>query len=85
MAEFRQALALKPDFAEAHNNLGSSLGALGEFGQAIDQYRQAIRIKPDYANARGNLDHALAASCAKEMEHYRKAVAAAPHSAEAPQ
>ena len=36
-----RALALKPDFAEAHNNLGVALGNLGRHDEAIVHFRTA--------------------------------------------
>ena len=54
-ASYRQAIALKPDYAQAHNNLGNTLQELGRFDEAEASYRQAIALKPDYANAQNNL------------------------------
>ncbi|MDX1406023.1 MAG: sulfotransferase [Woeseiaceae bacterium] len=51
IAEFARALQLKPDFAEAHNDLGDVLRNIGHFKAAIDHYRQAIRIKPQLVRA----------------------------------
>jgi len=56
---FEQALALRPDFAEAHNYLGRALQAKGQFAAAIASYRQALAHKPDYAFAHNNLGVAL--------------------------
>jgi tetratricopeptide (TPR) repeat protein len=50
--EYREALRLKPDYAQAHNNLG---GTLGKHEEAEEEYREAIRLKPDYAKAHYNL------------------------------
>ena len=47
IAEYREAIRLKPDFAEAHNNLGNALQAKGKLDEAIAEYREAIRLKPD--------------------------------------
>ena len=52
---FRQAVRLRPDFVEAHNNLGFALATLGKSPEAIKAYQQAIKIKPDYATAHYNL------------------------------
>ncbi len=48
-------MRLKPDLAEAHNNLGIVLARHGEPEQAEACYRRAIEIKPDFANAYNNL------------------------------
>ena len=62
IAHYEQALRIKPDYAEAHNNLGIALAQTGKIEDAIGQYEQALRIKPDYAEAHYNLGNALAAS-----------------------
>jgi Flp pilus assembly protein TadD len=59
VAEFRLALKLRPDFVEAHNNLGNALGALGRFDEAISSYDRALALKPDYAQGCSNLGKAL--------------------------
>jgi len=60
IAQFRRALAAKPDFAEAHNNLGIALREKHDLEGAIAECREALRLKPDYANAHNNLGAALA-------------------------
>jgi tetratricopeptide (TPR) repeat protein len=50
-----------PDFAPAHNNLGSALARVpGHTMEAIAEYRAALRLQPDYADAHYNLGVALA-------------------------
>jgi protein O-GlcNAc transferase len=46
---FRQALGIKPDWAEAHSLLGSALGQAGDLNEAEKELRQAVQLKPDYA------------------------------------
>ena len=53
------ALRLKPDYAEAHGNLGATLCQEGRLDEAINHLQEAIRLKPDYAEARNNLQTAL--------------------------
>jgi len=50
---------LKPDYAEAHYNLGLALQDLGEAEKAVASLRQAVKLKPDYAEAHNNLGRAL--------------------------
>jgi tetratricopeptide (TPR) repeat protein len=50
---------LKPDFAEAHNNLGNALTELGRLDEAEASCRQAIAVKPDFAEAHINLGTTL--------------------------
>lgn len=46
---FRQALSLKPNWAEAHSLLGSTLARAGNYPEAEAELRQAVKLKPDYA------------------------------------
>jgi tetratricopeptide (TPR) repeat protein len=57
--EFREAIRLEPDSAEAHHNLGTALTAQGKSESAIAAFREAIRLKPDMAPAHCNLGQVL--------------------------
>ncbi len=46
---FRQALGIKPDWAEAHSLLGSALNQAGDLHEAEAELRKAVQLKPDYA------------------------------------
>jgi tetratricopeptide (TPR) repeat protein len=59
VACYRRALELKPDFAEAHNNLGAGLQEQAKLEEAVACYRRALELKPDYAEAHDNLGAAL--------------------------
>ena len=48
-AAFRQALAIKPQWAEAHSLLGSALARAGSDQEAEAELRKAVALKPDYA------------------------------------
>ena len=54
-----RAVALKPEFAEAHNDLGVVLGAQGKLTEAIACFEHAVKLKPRYAEAQLNLANAL--------------------------
>ena len=85
MAHYRKALEIKPDYAEAHNNLGIALAGRGRIDEAIAHYRKALEIKPNYAEAHNNLGIALA-GCGRIDEaiaHYQKALEIKPDYAEA--
>jgi tetratricopeptide (TPR) repeat protein len=83
-AEFREAIRLQPDHAEAHNNLGLVLLQSGDDEGALAALRDAVRIAPDYAEARANLGAALtptnATAAIRELE---AAVGLAPASVKA--
>ena len=54
IASYDQAIALKPDYAEAHCNRGIALEELWQLDAAVANYDQAIAFKPDYAEAYWN-------------------------------
>ena len=51
VAAYRQAIGIKPDFAEANSALGNALTVQGKLDEAVAAYRQAIGIKPDFFRA----------------------------------
>jgi protein O-GlcNAc transferase len=55
----KRAVTLKPDLAEAHNDLGNVLGAQGKFVQAAACFERAAVLKPDFADAHYNRGLAL--------------------------
>jgi tetratricopeptide (TPR) repeat protein len=48
---YKQALRIKPDYAEAYNNMGAALFDKGDLAASIESYEEALKIKPDYAEA----------------------------------
>jgi protein O-GlcNAc transferase len=53
---YSKALSIKPNYAEAHNNIGIALQEQSKLEEAIEAYNKALSIKPDYEAARvGNL------------------------------
>ncbi len=54
-----RAIAIKPDFAEAYNNLGTALRALRRLDEAMIAYQNALTYKPDFIDAHFNLGTAL--------------------------
>ena len=48
-SEYRDALALKPDFPEALLNLGNVLNATGRKDAARDHWVRALQLKPELA------------------------------------
>ena len=56
---YQAALWLRPDDADAHNNLGAALADLGRLEEAVACYKEAIRLRPGFVNAHYNLGNAL--------------------------
>jgi protein O-GlcNAc transferase len=56
---YRKALALKPDYAEANNNLGIVLMLLGRSDEAIAAFQAAVQANPNYAGSLSNLGNLL--------------------------
>ncbi len=56
---FTHTLKLKPNFAEAHNNLGNMFREAGKHKEAADAYRKAVRLRPDNAVFHSNLGSGL--------------------------
>jgi hypothetical protein len=85
VAHYERALALRPDYAEAHNNLGTVLMAQGQVAQAAERHQRAIALKPGLATAHLNLGIALSAQGKRDeaVDCYRQALAHDPNHAEA--
>jgi len=56
----KQALKLRPGYAEAYNNIAAGHNALGEWDEGIAAAREAVRLNPGLAIARNNLAYAQA-------------------------
>jgi tetratricopeptide (TPR) repeat protein len=51
----KQALRLRPNYAEAYNNIAAAYQSMGRWDEAIHAAQEAIRLKPDFQLARNNL------------------------------
>lgn len=51
VVSYDRALALRPDYAEAHCNRGNTLQMLKRFDEAVTSYDRAISLQPNYAEA----------------------------------
>jgi tetratricopeptide (TPR) repeat protein len=82
---FERALQLKPDYPEAHVNLGVAQAKQGKLNEAIQHFERALQLKPDYPEthvdlgvvqaAQGRLDEAI--------RHYERALQLDPDCTEA--
>ncbi len=59
--QYRDTLAVSPDFAEAANNLGLVRATAGDHKKAIVAYREALSARENYAAGHMNLGLSLAA------------------------
>ncbi|WP_428619992.1 tetratricopeptide repeat protein [Reyranella sp.] len=62
LARFDQAIALRPDHAQAHSNRGNALYHLGRLPEALADYDRAIALAPAFIDAlynRGNVLYAM--------------------------
>ena len=59
IAEYRIALQIEPEYAQAHSNLGLVLAQMGRVKEAITEYQTALRINPKLAETRNYLGVAL--------------------------
>jgi protein O-GlcNAc transferase len=85
LACFDQALAVKPDDAEAHFHRGASLRQLGRHAEALASYDRALTLKPRYAEAFFNKANLLSAlgRLQDAMASYDQALALKPDYAKA--
>lgn len=81
----RRAIAVSPQSAVFHGNLGTALLALGDSANAEASYREALRLDPHYADGQINLGNLLLArgETAAALDCYRLAVAAEPRRSDA--
>ena len=55
VAHYEEALRLKPDYLEAHNNLGIALESEGRTQEAMAQFEDALRLNLDLADVHARL------------------------------
>jgi tetratricopeptide (TPR) repeat protein len=83
IAAWKQALAIHPGDAKAHNNLGRALAGKGDLEQAAAHWRKALEIDPRYWEAHNNLGVALIGrgDFNAAIAHFRQVLEALPGSA----
>ena len=76
IADFDEAIRLKPDFAEAYHGRGIAYFNKGEHDHAVENYNKAIDLDPDYAEAYNNCGIAYFSKGEHNhaVENYNKAI-----------
>lgn len=84
ITHYQKALALKPDYADAHYNLGNACLQEGQIDDAETQYRKALEIDDQRAEVHNNLANLLLqqGKVDEAIVHYKKALAIEPAYAE---
>ncbi len=79
LAQLQRQIQLKPDDAEAYQDLGNALQALGKLDEAKRAYSLAVEIQPDFAAAHANIGNIcyLQGDLASAVEFYERAIAIA--------
>lgn len=76
LVHLRNAVRLRPGYAEAHNNLGAVLSQQGKLEEALVHLRRALEINPKSASAHNNLGLALTklGKTAEAATHFQAAL-----------
>ena len=85
MAQYRQALQIKPDYVEARRLLAFHLANGGKVDEAITHFREALKISPKDPEAHNNLGSLLArqGKIHEALSEYREALQSNPNYADA--
>jgi tetratricopeptide (TPR) repeat protein len=77
LKHYRQAFALRPNYAEAHYNLARCLVETGQLDEAIEHYEEALKIKTADSETHNNLGVTLfgIGRVDDAIVHYQKALA----------
>ena len=59
IAAAKEALLLRPEYAEAYNNISASYQALEQWDLAVEAAKRAVRINKNLKLAQGNLMHSI--------------------------
>jgi tetratricopeptide (TPR) repeat protein len=82
MADYGEAIRLRPYLAESYFNRGTAYGEFGQLQRAIEDLTEAIRLKPDYAEACFNLGvvYGKLGQYQHAIENFSKAIRLDPNS-----
>jgi tetratricopeptide (TPR) repeat protein/capsular polysaccharide biosynthesis protein len=81
-SSYRQAIALRKNYADAHHNLATVLTEQGQWSAALQHYQRAIALQPDWSTAQINLGVLFLkqGDFASAVQVYQPAIAQAPDS-----
>jgi len=76
----REALRIKPTYADGHGKLGTALARLGRRAEALAEDREALRLNPNLHWVHNNIGNLMfdEGRPAEAIDHYREAVRLAP-------
>ena len=74
LKEFSNALRLRPEFAEVHQDMAATSSALGRASEAVSHYREALRWNPASAGTLNNLAWILATDSDAALRNGAEAV-----------
>ena len=82
---YNKCISLRPDFSDAHFNIGIALNNYGKSNEAIEAFNKAISYNPNHAEAYNNLGNVLQdkGSLGEAVEAHRKSILLKPDYAEA--
>jgi protein O-GlcNAc transferase len=77
----RMALAIEPNSARIHNNLGALFFFMGDLKAGLKEFETAVRINPSYYLAFRNMGdtYAQLGELEKAVQNYEQALALRPH------
>jgi spermidine synthase len=79
---YTAAVQARPDFAEAHYQLGTLLANRKQVADALPHLRAAVRLKPDWLEALNNLAWLLATQPDEKLRNAPEALRLAAHAVE---
>ncbi len=81
---WRKILAMRPDVADAHNNLGIVLAQQGQLSEAETHFQHALALAPNYVQAHHNLGHVMLSQgkLGEAAAQYEQVIALKPDSAD---
>jgi tetratricopeptide (TPR) repeat protein len=84
MANFQEAIRLKPNNANAHLDYGAALAAVGKNPEAMQEYELALQFRPNMVEAHRNMGLLLVQlnRAPEAVDQYRQALQVSPFMAE---